>query len=590
MRLPVSCALAGAFALASLSWYPAAAGPARPDLRISDFYQDRPAAYPVAVAPRKPEGLARALNIVLDGKTLPIPCASSLLQDLRRHREALGDPARDALRLLSQRPAIDRDGARATRNGRYTIHYSLDDPAFASSDRDSNGAPDRVDQVEATLEQAEAILVEKLGWPAPASGIRGGRYDVYLVDLGELRHGFTISDRDIASTPQDDAYSHVVLDASLEGDALTAAVAHQVAHAALLGLSTKAPVWWTEATAAWMEMQVTGTPLPQREPLAHRLEHLEVSLATDSLLLAAGNSLWASFLADRREDRGEGIRQIWTELSLRSSEPLLPLMDEVLRRSGQGSLVESYGDFTRWSLFTGGRDDGDHFRNGALLPAPELPTHAAFPAESAGMESVEPLGASIVRFSGDGSRGGLKIRLDAEVPSPIEVDLIVSPFGAARPHRVELTLDARGHAEAGIPWRGVKEAVMIVRHAALDGAPARFRYTAQIDPVYPFDLASFSALPSAGAITLQWATSLETDVLGWNVYRSSQPKGPFVRLNALPLPSGADTLEETDYLYQDASVQPHRRYFYLVEAITVLGLPERSMTLSAQSQAAGQQD
>ncbi len=581
MRSPASCVLAGVLTIFSFSWLPAAAGSADADLKLSDFYKNT-ASYPVAVAPRKPDGLARALNTVLDGKALPTPCVSPILQDLRRHRENLGEPAREALRQLSQRPAINRDGARATRNGRYTIHFDLDDPGFVSADRDSNGVPDRVDQVEATLEQAEAILVEKLGWPAPASGV--GRYDIYLVDLGESRDGFTISDRDIASTPQDDASSHLVLDAGLEGEALASAVAHQVAHAVLLGLSTKAPLWWTEATASWMEMQVTGNPAPQRAPMAHRLEHLDVSLATDSLLLAAGNSLWASFLADRREDRGEGIRQIWTELSLRSSEPLLPLMDEVLRRGGQGSLVESYGDFTRWSLFTGSRDDGDHFLLGALYPAVEPVAHAAFPAESAGMESLEPLGASIVRFPGDGSRGGLRIRLDAELPSPLEVDLIVEPFGAARPHRVELSFDARGHAEAGIPWQDVKEAVMIVRHAALEGAPVRFRYSAQIDPLYPFDLASFSALPSPGGITLQWATSRETDVLGWNVYRATQPGGPFVRLNEMPLPSGADTLEETDYLYQDSSIQPRHRYFYRVEAITVLGLPGRSMTLSAQSQ------
>ena len=584
MRLPVSCALAGALILSCFSWLPAAAGSADTDLKISDFYKETPGRAET-VASRKPDGPARALDIVLDGKILPIPCASSLLQDLRRHREALGETTRDALRSLRQRPAIDRDGARATRNGRYTIHYSLDDP-IASSDRDSNGVTDRVDQIEATLELAEAILVEKLGWPAPASGVRGGRYDVYLVDLGAARRGFTISDRENASTPQDDASSHVVLDAALDGDALTSAVAHQMAHAALLGLSTKAPLWWTEATAAWMELQVTGNPAPQREPVAHRLQHMDVSLATDSLLLAAGNSLWTSFLADRREDRGEAIRQIWTELSLRSNEPLLPLMDEVLRRSGQGSLVASYGDFTRWSLFTGSRDDGDHFRFGALYPALETASHA-FPAESAGMESVDPLGASIVRFAGDGARGGLRIKVDAELPSPVEAEIIITPFGAARPHRVEMSFDTRGHAEAGVPWQGVKEAVMIVRHAALEGAPARFRYAVQFDPLYPFDLASFSAQPSAGGITLQWATSRETDVLGWNVYRSSQPGGPFLRLNELPLPSGADTLEETDYLYQDASVQPHHRYFYLVEAITVLGLPERSMALSAQSQEPG---
>ena len=124
---------------------------------------------------------------------------------------------------------------------------------------------------------------------------------------------------------------------------------------------------------------------------------------------------------------------------------------------------------------------------------------------------------------------------------------------------------------------------MIVRHPSTDGGPARFRYSAQIDPLYPFDLSSFSTLSSPGGITLQWVTSAETEVLGWHVYRSDQANGPFTRISPLALPSGADSLEETDYLYQDTSVRPGKRYFYLVEAITLLGLPERSFVISARA-------
>jgi len=49
------------------------------------------------------------------------------------------------------------------------------------------------------------------------------------------------------------------------------------------------------------------------------------------------------------------------------------------------------------------------------------------------------------------------------------------------------------------------------------------------------------------------------------------------------VPSGSDTVEETDYLYQDTSAQKDHRYYYQVEAITVLGLPERSFVLSARA-------
>ncbi|HEV8374684.1 MAG TPA: hypothetical protein VGR38_00450 [Candidatus Polarisedimenticolia bacterium] len=556
------------------------------DLRISDFYNNSSSLDLPHGSSKKTDGAGRQIDNLLDGRTLPIPCASSLLQELRRHREALGDSARDALRGLSQRPSLPRDGNRLTRDGRYRIHFTSEPSspdAIASSDRDFNGVPDVVDQVEEALERSETEIILHLGWPSPASGPQGDRYDVYLVNLGPGRQGLTVPDRDIPSTPQDDAFSHILLDSRLEGAAVLSAVAHQVSHASLLGLSTRSPAWWTEATAAWLEIQVTGDPAPHREALAARLERLDASLSSDSLLLSLGDLLWASYLAERREGKGEEVRQIWLELSLRGADRILPILDEVLRRNGQGDLQEAYREFTRWTLFTGPKNDGDHFRLGSLYP-PIVPkaTHAAFPVESAAGETVEPLGASLFRFVGDGTRGGLKIRFEGEASSPLQVDLVITPAGASHPHLVELKLDSRGHGEIGIPWRGVREAVMIVRHAAWEGAPARFRYSAQIDPLYPFELSSFGALPSPGGITLQWATATETDVLGWQVYRSEYSGGPFTRISPLALPSGADSQEETDYVYQDASVISGRRYYYLVEAITVLGLPERSFVVSAR--------
>ncbi len=565
---------------------PEVLGAAEQDLNLSDLYRESPAGATLS-STRKADGIAAALDNLLGGRVLPIPCASTLLQDARRHPAALGETASEAVRILSQRPALDHDGTRPTRDGRSTIHYSLDPltaDAVPGTDRDFNGIPDIVDQVEEALERSQQIITEQLGWPSLASGPRGERYDIYLVNLGGTRQGFTVSDRDIPSTLRDDSLSHIILDVHLEGEALFSAMAHQYAHASLLGLSGRVPAWWTEATASWLEIQVTGDLTPHTSPLSKRLERMDTSLTSDSLLLSMGNSLWASFLADRREGRGEEIRQIWLEASLRSGEPLLPLMDEVLRRMDLGTLPEAYRDYTRWCLFTGTRDDGDHFRLGSLYP-PLTPrtTHQGSPAESSGLESVDPLGAAIIRFEGDGSRGGLKIRFDAEVPSLLQVDLVITPVGRPRPHLVELELDDRGHGEVGIPWRGVREAILIVRNPGLGGAPARFRYTAQMDPVYPFDLASFSAVPSRAGITLQWETTREIDVLGWNVYRGSSPSETFQRVNPVTLPRGADSLEETDYLYQDSSVQAGRRYYYLVEAITVTGLPERSIVLSARA-------
>ena len=557
------------------------------DLRLSDFTRESPAAASLAV-PRRAEGVGRALDALLAGRTLPIPCASLLLLDLGRHRETLPEPVRESLRLLSIRPTLPRDGIHSTRDGRFVVHYTVDTAspdAIEATDADLNGVPDRVDRVELALDRAVAILSAGMSWPLPATGPRADHYDLYLVNLGPGRSGFTAPEREIAATPQDDASSHILVDGRLEPAQLEAAVIHQFAHASLLALSARAPAWWTEATAAWLETRVTGDPSRQSPGLAHRLARLDRSLAGDSLLLSQGDSLFVSFLADRLDGDGEAVLRIWTEQSLRVTEPFASLLDEILRREDGGGLAGTYREFTRWALFTGARDDGAHFRLGTLYPL--LVPRAAFetfPAQTPGAGPVEPLGAAVYRLVGDGSRGGVRIRVEAEVPSSLEVDLVVTPAsGDRRPYLVELFPDSAGVAEAGIPWRLVAETMVIVRNPATGGKPVLHRVSAIPDPLFPYDLSSFSALSSPGGITLQWSTGREIDLLGWNVYRSSAPGGPFHRINPVTLPSGGDSQEETDYIYQDSSAPEGRRYYYRVEGITLQGLPEASFPVSAEA-------
>jgi hypothetical protein len=555
------------------------------DVRISEFTRDALAG-PSPFLPHRSEGAGRALESLLGGKHLPISCASPLLMELWRHRDALSDSVHESLRVLSVRPSLPHDAVYQTRDGRFVIHYTLDassPDSIQGTDSDLNGIPDRVDSVEMALARAVEVLSAGLSWPLPESGPREDAYDIYVVSLGPDLNGLTVLDREIASTPQDDAFSHILVDGRLEPPQLEAAVIHQFAHASLLALSTRAPAWWNEATAGWLEARVTGDPGSMGPALARRLERLDLSLATDSLLMSLGDSLWVSFLAERGNGDPDAIRGIWQEESSRGSVPFPSLLDQMLGRNGGEGLQGAYREFTRWALFTGKRDDGEHFRLGQLYP-PLVPraTFEAYPADLPGSDSVEPLGAAIYRLAGDGSRGGMRVRLDAqEAASSLEMDLVITPSsGDRRPYLVELSPDGSGRAEAGIPWRNVAEAMVIVRNAAAGGKPIRYHLTAAPDPLFPFDISSFAALPSDGGVTLQWSTAHEKDLLGWNVYRSAAPAGPYLRINPVTLPSGGDSDEETDYLYQDDSAAEGQRYFYLVEGITVQGLADRSFSVS----------
>jgi hypothetical protein len=553
------------------------------DIRIGDLLLE-PAAPGVSSPARRGGTHARLFETLLAGRRLPTACGTPLLIEARRHLEELTVPVRETIRSLGVRPFLSREEIRLTRDGRFAIHFTT---AFGSpdavpfSDADFNGVPDRVDRAEAALQRAAKLLAGEGGWPLPNS-VRTDRLDVYFADLGPLRGGAAVPERELPATSRDDAAGFLLLDARLDGDPLASEAVHQFAHASLMALAARTPAWWAEGTASYLETLVTGDPSPRAAGISHRLRAMDRTLAGDTLLLAEGGFLWASFLAERREQSPGALRNLWEDAAGQPGEGFLAVLDRLLRRDGGEGLHGSYREFTRWILFTGARDDGEHFLFGRLLP-PLLPrsSHSVFPADSAGFETVEPLGVAVVHLLSGRSRGGLRLRFEAEPGSRLEVDLVITPSEpGARPHLVEVPLDPAGRAQAGLPWREVSEAFLLIRNPAADAGPARFRYAAEVDPGYPYDLSSLTATAARRGASLEWSTLRETDVLGWNVYRSSSAAGPFLRINPITLPSGGDSEEETRYVYLDDSASPGGRYFYLLEAITILGLPDRTPPVS----------
>jgi len=71
---------------------------------------------------------------------------------------------------------------------------------------------------------------------------------------------------------------------------------------------------------------------------------------------------------------------------------------------------------------------------------------------------------------------------------------------------------------------------------------------------------------AAAHLELSWAVSPETDIAGYNVYRSEQEGGPGARLNTDPLLTPA---------FRDMNVQSGHRYFYSVTAVDRSGNESR---------------
>ena len=90
---------------------------------------------------------------------------------------------------------------------------------------------------------------------------------------------------------------------------------------------------------------------------------------------------------------------------------------------------------------------------------------------------------------------------------------------------------------------------------------------AYLEMVYTaVDLADFFAIGADGAINIFWSTSEEVDNLGWNVYRSEEKDGEYVKINEDIMPA-----YQYDYEFVDCDVQQGKMYYYKVEDVDLSG-------------------
>ena len=79
------------------------------------------------------------------------------------------------------------------------------------------------------------------------------------------------------------------------------------------------------------------------------------------------------------------------------------------------------------------------------------------------------------------------------------------------------------------------------------------------------------ATPSAGAVIVEWTTESEVNHAGFNVYRSENPDGPYVKLNDTLVPASGDPIAGGSYVYTDATARPGVTYYYKLEDVELHG-------------------
>ena len=113
---------------------------------------------------------------------------------------------------------------------------------------------------------------------------------------------------------------------------------------------------------------------------------------------------------------------------------------------------------------------------------------------------------------------------------------------------------------------------MRARDAAGNASTAT-SYSWRVDITPPAQPTGFTASLTSQAVNLAWNANTETDLAGYNVYRSASATGPFTKLNSALL---------TTRSYQDTTAPAVTTSFYQVQAVDQLGNASTPAQLSVK--------
>lgn len=93
----------------------------------------------------------------------------------------------------------------------------------------------------------------------------------------------------------------------------------------------------------------------------------------------------------------------------------------------------------------------------------------------------------------------------------------------------------------------------------------------EAEPALTVTLAEFQAIPQSDHIRVTWETAQETDNLGFNLYRSTDPAQAGERLNGELIPSQVPGGGGAFYAFPDANVNDGDTYYYTLESVSLTG-------------------
>jgi len=449
---------------------------------------------------RNQENLPQRFKIF---KEEELECGTPLIIEVKRDWDKLSLETKEKINQLLARPpkpfiyrtthfVVHYDTA-----GSYPVYHPWEDTNPA------DGVPDYVNRVGEYMERSWYVEVDSMGYYAPPfDGTAGGDslYDVYI----DQPYGYTAGEEPSPQYP-DRPYaitSYIDIGNDLRiprypDDPLPfckATCPHEFFHACQFVFTGQIWIydedytsWLYESSSNWIEESVWDE---LNDVYYYLNSYLPVSY--QSLYHQSDRHMYASWIWNQylSENFGRDILySIW--LNYMQTYACAAVNFTLLLNYGT-SMNDEFQEFAVWNWFTNGRDDGNHYSEGAFFFPQDtviyIATYSSYPASGAvGSSGPESYGANYILFKTSfADTGTYKLTFSGNSYYVYGVDLILhKPSGSSY---LKMPLNGNPSGELLIPYfKSYDQVIMVVTHL--------FNFAGRYGPAgYSYNLSQYSFL------------------------------------------------------------------------------------------------
>ncbi|MFH1755007.1 MAG: T9SS type A sorting domain-containing protein [Candidatus Latescibacterota bacterium] len=317
-----------------------------------------------------------------------------------------------AASVLSMSLARPGDGPLMRDSSHFRVHYQ-------------NGSLDSyADSILAAAEKAYSVLVDTLGYlqpPSDAPNGGDGRIDIYVQPSAAFPYLGVTYPETYKGVPYPNSYtSYMELTDSLGVDLLLTTTVHEFFHTIQIGYDRDENISFLELISVWAEDRVYDDINAYRRHLPDFFSRPHRALFGHTY----SNVVWAIYLA---ENFGDGvIKDILATGAAVAGNDIRQATENVLGGFST-DLITQVITFNAWNFFTGARDDGLHYEEGAGYPLILIEeTVDCLPRFGYTNSLHQPgtLGCNFYRLCGDFSSDSLGLALLPEYWAASTVQLI----------------------------------------------------------------------------------------------------------------------------------------------------------------------